>query len=96
MPAALPRPSGRDYSIVAMDEDAPTELDMRGLKCPLPVLRTRKALRRLAEGQALRVLCTDPLAAIDIPHLARQDGHRLVSTEQRDGASCFVLQKGRA
>ena len=76
-----------------MDEDAPIELDLRGLKCPLPVLRTRKALRRLAAGQALRVRCTDPLAAIDIPHLAREDGHALVSAEQNGGVSCFVLVK---
>ena len=92
----MARPSGADYSIKPMDQNAPTELDLRGLKCPLPVLRTRKALRRLAKGQALRVHCTDPLAAIDIPHLAREDGHALVSSEQSGGVSSFVLVKAGA
>jgi tRNA 2-thiouridine synthesizing protein A len=79
-----------------MDEDAPAELDLRGLKCPMPVLRTRKAMRRLAVGRSLAVVCTDPLAAIDIPHLAREDGHHLVSIEHVGEASRFVLRKARA
>ena len=76
-----------------MDEDVPIELDLRGLKCPLPVLRTRKALRRLPDGQALRVHCTDPLAGLDIPHLARQDGYTLVSSERHGDVSIFVLAR---
>ena len=73
--------------------DGPEMLDLRGLKCPMPVLRTRRALRRLATGQALRVLCTDPLAVIDIPNLAREDGHRLVAAAQADGVASFVIVK---
>jgi tRNA 2-thiouridine synthesizing protein A len=46
--------------------------DLRGLKCPLPVLRTRKALASLARGDVLVVTCTDPLAGIDIPNLLRR------------------------
>ncbi|MFD2248750.1 tRNA 2-thiouridine synthesizing protein A [Pseudochelatococcus lubricantis] len=52
-------------------------LDLRGLKCPLPALRTRKALARAAPGTLLVVACTDPLAGIDIPHLVRETGHIL-------------------
>ena len=52
-------------------------LDLRGLKCPMPVLRTRKALRGLQPDARLEVLCTDPMAAIDIPHLLRQTGDAL-------------------
>ena len=79
-----------------MDATAPADLDLRGLKCPLPVLRTRKALRRLSVGQALRVLCTDPLAAIDIPNLVREDGHRLAEASEADGVATFVVVKARA
>jgi tRNA 2-thiouridine synthesizing protein A len=49
-------------------------LDLRGLKCPLPALYTRKALAGLAPGDVLFVSCTDPLAGIDIPNLVRETG----------------------
>ena len=63
---------------------AETRLDLRGLKCPLPALKTRKALMRLAANDLLTVECTDPLAEIDIPHLVNETGHALEST-LRDG-----------
>lgn len=73
--------------------DEPLDLDLSGLKCPLPVLRTRKALAALPAGLRLRVVCTDPLAGIDIPHLVRQEGGRL-EAQQRDGAAwVFVIQR---
>ena len=53
------------------------ELDLRGLKCPLPALRTRRALRASPAGQVIVVICTDPMAAIDIPNLVREEGARL-------------------
>ncbi len=71
----------------------PTILDLRGLKCPLPVLRTRKALRRLPPGAALVVLSTDPLAGLDIPHMAVEDGYTLVRRWQEGDASAFHLVK---
>ncbi|OQP85306.1 response regulator SirA [Rhizobium rhizosphaerae] len=58
------------------DGDA-TTYDLRGLKCPLPVLKTRRRLRDLPAGARLMVLTSDPLAVIDIPHLCREDGHAL-------------------
>lgn len=61
-----------------------TLLNLRGLKCPLPALRTRKALQSVAPGNLLIVDCTDPLSAIDIPHLISQTGDVLES-QQRDG-----------
>ena len=69
------------------------ELDLSGLKCPLPVLRTRKTLRSMAPGDRLRVTCTDPLAAIDVPNLIRETGD--VLEEQRpDGAKLsFLIRK---
>ncbi|MEE7491239.1 sulfurtransferase TusA family protein [Methylobacterium oryzae CBMB20] len=65
------------------DEDPDcVDLDLSGLKCPLPVLRTRKALRGLAAGRTLVVTCTDPLAALDIPNLVREEGARLDAAER--------------
>ncbi len=67
-----------------MSEDAnsPTVLDLRGLKCPLPALRTRKALKQAAPGKRLVVECTDPLATIDIPNLLRETGDTLEAADQ--------------
>ena len=52
-------------------------IDLRGLKCPLPALRTRKALTTLKSGDLLVVECTDPLTTIDIPNLLNQTGDKL-------------------
>ncbi len=56
-------------------------LDLRGLKCPLPVLRTRKALAGSEPGDVLIVECTDPLAGIDIPNLVQQTGDTMEGTQ---------------
>ena len=68
-------------------------LDLRGLKCPLPVLRTRKALRGLASGNLIEVLCTDPLAGLDIPNLARETGDALLDTVRSGRDLRFLLRK---
>jgi tRNA 2-thiouridine synthesizing protein A len=72
----------------------PQELDLRGLKCPLPVLRTRKALRRMRPGERLLLLCTDPLAGIDIPHLLREEGDGLEHRAESDGVARFLIVRG--
>ncbi|MBY0299293.1 MAG: sulfurtransferase TusA family protein [Methylobacterium sp.] len=69
------------------------DLDLRGLKCPLPVLRTRKALRALSPGDRLIVRCTDPLAAIDIPHLLRETGDHLDGVDEHDGVLSFAIRR---
>lgn len=61
--------------------DHPVRLDLRGLKCPLPALHTRRALERAAPGTRLVVECTDPMAVIDIPHLVRQRGDAMEAQE---------------
>ncbi|PWV98127.1 tRNA 2-thiouridine synthesizing protein A [Hoeflea marina] len=77
-----------------MEQPAATEtIDLRGLKCPLPVLRTRRHLRDLAAGSLLRIETTDPLSVIDIPHLCREDGHRLVSSAPLEGGHSFLIEK---
>lgn len=70
------------------------QLDLKGLKCPLPALHTRKALARLAPGARLSVAATDPMAAIDIPHLLRETGDVLEASTQEDGVLTFMIRKG--
>ncbi|MGI6246013.1 MAG: sulfurtransferase TusA family protein [Pseudochelatococcus sp.] len=72
--------------------DAQVHLDLRGLKCPLPVLRTRKALARAAPGTLLVVSCTDPLAGIDIPHLVHETGHKLEKDTPAEGGRVFTIR----
>jgi tRNA 2-thiouridine synthesizing protein A len=77
-------------SIEPMSE---TTLDLRGLRCPLPALKTRKALTRLAAGDRLVIECTDPLATIDIPNLLRQTGDVLEDTTSAPGLFVFRIRK---
>jgi len=73
-----------------------TKLDLTGLKCPLPALKTRKALKTLIPGDLLEVQCTDPMAVIDIPNLLNETGDSLEAT-QRDGEIIvFVIAKTKA
>ncbi|EFO32684.1 sulfurtransferase TusA [Roseibium sp. TrichSKD4] len=69
-------------------------LDLKGLKCPLPVLKTRKALTTLQPGDRLEVLTTDPMAAIDIPHFCNEAGHHLIESSTSDTEGTFLLEKG--
>lgn len=69
-------------------------LNLRGLKCPLPALRARKALSRLAAGDILVVECTDPLAGIDIPNLVRQTADSLETSERNGEVFTFRIRKG--
>lgn len=72
---------------------APQHYDLRGLKCPLPVIRTRKRLQGLPSGTVLAVETTDPLAGLDIPHLCREDGHDLVSSKRTETGHRFVIRR---
>jgi tRNA 2-thiouridine synthesizing protein A len=72
---------------------AETKLNLRGLKCPLPALKTRKALTGLASGDELVIECTDPLAGIDIPNLLRQTGDRLLDTQTQEEVFVFRIRK---
>ena len=83
-------------TIAAMQTSAdPPAYDLRGLKCPLPVLKTRRRLRDLPTGAQLAVLTSDPLAVIDIPHLCREEGHALLACETLPDAAGhrFVIVK---
>jgi tRNA 2-thiouridine synthesizing protein A len=72
------------------------ELDLMGLKCPLPVLRARRRLATMAAGTELTLTATDPMAAIDIPHMCHEDGHELLSLERLgERALRFSIRKAR-
>jgi tRNA 2-thiouridine synthesizing protein A len=62
-------------------------LDAIGLACPLPVLKARKILAGMKPGERLMVVASDPMAAIDVPHMCRQDGHDLEQTARSPAAS---------
>jgi tRNA 2-thiouridine synthesizing protein A len=68
-------------------------MNLRGLKCPLPALRVKKALSGLKSGDLIVAECTDPLAAIDIPNLLRQTGDRLEGKEEAEGVMTFRIRK---
>jgi tRNA 2-thiouridine synthesizing protein A len=70
-----------------------TKLDLTGLKCPLPALKTRKALKSLKPGERLEVECTDPMAVIDIPNLLNEMGDNLESTQRDGDRIVFVIEK---
>lgn len=75
--------------------DRPTPVyDLRGLKCPLPVLKIRRRLRAMAEGEELIVETSDALAVIDIPHHCSEAGHRLVQVIAVADGHRFVIRKG--
>jgi tRNA 2-thiouridine synthesizing protein A len=69
------------------------ELDARGLNCPLPILRTKKALNDMSHGQVLRVRATDPGSVRDFQAFCKQTGNQLVSSGEQDAEFVFVLRK---
>jgi tRNA 2-thiouridine synthesizing protein A len=71
-----------------------SELDLRGYQCPLPVLKTRNAMRKLTQGARILVLTDDPLAVIDIPNFCNESGQLLVEQATvDDGSHRFLLER---
>jgi tRNA 2-thiouridine synthesizing protein A len=70
-----------------------TKLDLTGLRCPLPALKTRKALKPLQPGDLLEVHCTDPLSVIDIPNLIRETGDKVEIAERTEHRIVFMIEK---
>jgi tRNA 2-thiouridine synthesizing protein A len=70
-----------------------TRLDLTGLKCPLPALKTRKALKALRPGDFLEVSCTDPLSVIDIPNLIRETGDAVEIAQRDERKIVFLIEK---
>ena len=69
------------------------KLDLSGLRCPIPALKTRKALTSVSPGDVLEVHCTDPLSVIDIPNLIRETGDRIEITKRDDRRIVFLIEK---
>jgi len=69
------------------------EVDARGLNCPLPILRTKKALNDMQSGQVLRVLATDPGSVRDFEAFAKQTGNRLLQQSEQDGVFSFLVRR---
>jgi tRNA 2-thiouridine synthesizing protein A len=72
---------------------ADRELDACGLKCPLPILRTKKLLNEMSSGQVLKVLATDPGSVRDFQAFSRQTGNQLLSSGESEAVFSFWLQK---
>ena len=72
------------------------QIDVRGLQCPLPVLKTRKRLLSIKHGETLRILATDPATAIDFPHYCTESGNQLVSQYEEAGIFIFIIRKTHA
>jgi tRNA 2-thiouridine synthesizing protein A len=73
--------------------DFDKELDARGLSCPLPILKTKKALNELASGQVLKILATDPGSVKDMQAFANQTGNPLLSSAEEDKTFVFHMKK---
>ncbi len=69
-------------------------LDTQGLACPLPILKTKKALRDMAAGSTLEVLSTDPGSTLDFEAFCNATGHTLLSSENSEGVFRFVIRQG--
>jgi tRNA 2-thiouridine synthesizing protein A len=80
-PKAPPRPA------------AEARLDLRGLNCPEPVLRAKKALRTIPIGGILVLECSDLLTVIDVPHFVRQTDHALAAQERQGSLYVFQIVK---
>ncbi len=73
--------------------DFDKELDAKGLSCPLPILKTKKALNDLASGQVLKVLSTDPGSVKDMQAFAKQTGNALVGSAEEGNTFVFFMRK---
>ncbi len=69
------------------------DLDATGLLCPLPVLKARKRLSAMSEGQVLRMLADDPAAVIDVPHFCAEAGHELIASQTDDPTQVYLIRK---
>jgi tRNA 2-thiouridine synthesizing protein A len=73
--------------------DFDSELDARGLNCPLPILRAKKALNDLSGGKVLRIVATDPGSVKDFQAFAKQTGNELLESSEANGEFIFLLKK---
>jgi tRNA 2-thiouridine synthesizing protein A len=96
----VPKPSLESATLAGMNTETADaqatpdrELDVRGLNCPLPILRAKKTLGELASGQHLKVLATDPGSVKDFAAFCKQTGHILVLSQPVGKEFHFILRK---
>jgi tRNA 2-thiouridine synthesizing protein A len=76
-----------------LDQPFNKEVDARGLNCPLPILRAKKALAEIQTGEVLRVLATDPGSVRDFTAFSRQTGNELIANGERDKTFIYYLRR---
>ena len=76
-----------------MSVKADKELDARGLNCPLPVLKTKKAMEELQAGQVLKMMATDPGSVNDMDSWAKRTGNEIIEREESNGEFSFYIKK---
>ena len=76
-----------------MTIETATTLDTSGLNCPLPILKTKKAINSLDSGELLQVIATDPGSVKDISSFCQQTGHELLETSENGGQFNFLIKK---
>lgn len=88
----------------SMDRQTPSQsppkadsvVDCIALKCPLPVLRARKALQRVGAGAVVQVESSDPMAVLDVPHMAASEGHEVIAQQVDGDRATFWIRRGSA
>lgn len=73
--------------------DVAQELDARGLNCPLPILKAKKAINSINSGEVLKIIATDPGSVKDFEAFAKQTGHDLMETSEAGGEFTFLIKK---
>ncbi len=73
--------------------DVAEELDARGLNCPLPILKAKKAINNINSGEVLRIIATDPGSVKDFEAFTKQTGHDLIETGEENGEFTFLIKK---
>lgn len=77
-----------------VDQSETIVVDVRGLKCPLPVLKAERRMQSFAAGSRFMIIATDPLAAVDIPHFCTEKGHTLLASARDGNELRFEVEKG--
>lgn len=70
------------------------DLDATGLLCPLPVLKAAKRLKAMEAGDTMRLIADDPAAVVDVPHFCAEAGHELLSQQETDRGTLYLIRKG--
>lgn len=86
--------ANQPFAAQTADMSDEIEIDARDLLCPLPVLRARKVLLRCAPGTRARVMTTDPVAIVDMPHFCREAGHDYLGMSEVDGVQIHLIRRG--